>query len=531
MYNILVVDDEKTIRMNICQIVKNFMKDEVQVFEATDGLDALEVMKAVNIDIVITDIRMQPKDGLSMIEEMNRLGHDAVFIIISGFSEFEYARKAIEFNVIKYLLKPISRNELEQAITLSLDAVKSREERERLALESEKAFELKKDRTLQKIISSADMDAAQISRTLTELGISFPNSEYVVLLADLQRMNPYTAVDAVDFNRNLQGRVKSLLGKSNEHFISFFDSSSRLVIILNLMPGHYQESLCEKLKELVFLIESYCYPNHTTIGVSETAAGVENLHMLYSQADCALSYKLILPTNKLILFNYIKERKNNLTIPVNLFNSLMEAIQLNNKKQVNSSLDNIFSTDVLKLYSIDNIRMLYDNLLNYIFIHVINPNPDLRTDRKITQLFKMKLDDYNNINEVVLNIKKTAYVISDYLSTIMETDRESQIIHKAIDYIQKNYNCNISMSTVANYVGMSYNYFSKLFKDKVGENFIDYITRLRINKAKEMLADPEKDIRIISETVGYTSPRHFSKIFLQYTGLLPSQYRKQLGIL
>ena len=86
------------------------------------------------------------------------------------------------------------------------------------------------------------------------------------------------------------------------------------------------------------------------------------------------------------------------------------------------------------------------------------------------------------------------------------------------------------MSSVANYVGMSYNHFSKLFKDEVGVNFIDYITRLRVDKAKDLLADPWMDIHKISDIIGYTSPRHFSKVFQQYTGILPSQYRKKLGI-
>ena len=142
----------------------------------------------------------------------------------------------------------------------------------------------------------------------------------------------------------------------------------------------------------------------------------------------------------------------------------------------------------------------------------------------------MKFNDFNNINEVILNIKKTAYLISDELSPDSSTEKKSLVINKAIGYIHKNYNCNITMSSVANYVGMSYNHFSKLFKDEVGVNFIDYITRLRVDKAKDLLADPWMDIHKISDIIGYTSPRHFSKVFQQYTGILPSQYRKKLGI-
>lgn len=530
MLKILIVDDEKAIRQNIAQMVLEYFRGAVLVDEASDGIEAQPFIAADAYDIVITDIKMTQKDGLAMIGELRRSGHNTVFIIISGFSEFEYAQKAIEYKVIKYLLKPISRNELEQALQLAVDTVKSKEEANRLAAEHGRNRELLLEQLLQKITASPRLDAGEILPTLSHYGIRWVEPCFFSFILDFFDRSISFGPGPEEVGQALKKQVDAILSQYFVCFHSFWHYDMRLTVLVNEKSPYQREELRQVLQNTIGHIERYNYISRVTAGVSSVQDGLESLHTVYQQASLALSYKVICPGEKQFYFDEVKERKSDLLVPMKQFSQLKEAVETNNKKKSSELVDEIFSPSVLAEYSIESIQTLYENLLNYMLLNLININPYLRTQTKINQLFAARFESYKSINEILLSIKKTAFILCDELTRGSGPNSDHQIIQKAISYIHKNYNRNISMSTVANYIGMSYNHFSKLFKDEIGENFIDYITGLRINMAKELLRNPGLDIKEITETVGYNSPRHFSKLFCQHTGLLPSAYRKKIGI-
>ena len=240
-----------------------------------------------------------------------------------------------------------------------------------------------------------------------------------------------------------------------------------------------------------------------------------------------MNIKFFIPA--IIFYNEIKKKIYDTAIFNIDAKNIKEAVEANDKKRLSEIIEAFFNPTALLDCNIESIQFAYESLLNWLFIEFVNYNPDLCRHNRINEFFLTKFKQFNSLNEIVIHFKKLIFLLCDEIlkNTSYFRGSDNFAINRALQYIKKNFNKNITMASVANHVCLSYNHFSKLFKEVTGENFIDYITRLRIDKAKELLMDPVYDISDISNMLGYTSPRHFSRVFQNYTSQLPREFRKK----
>ncbi len=527
MYNILVVDDNKHIRQNICRITSEYFSFNTNIFEASDGLEALMMFESVKFDIVITDIMMEKMDGLEFIRRVRENKQEAVFIIISGYNEFEYAQKAIKYRVVQYLLKPINQGELEVALQLALESMTQIDRQHKLLDENknQKAAILR-----QMIHEHITGNSKRMSVELKcELERNFPGQFFSIMLMDIFNERIIIVENEIEVHSSIKGVVDSALIRYWKQFITFFDRNDRLVILVNSNEQPSKEEIASLLQHLKYVAETYNL-YRIVIGVSETLEGCDSIQKLYEQACHAVKQRLILNQN-IIFYKDTGGYRELSHLPVQVYSWLKEAIELNDKRRVIELTDNLFNEQTLSGYSAESVIKLYTSLTSYLSLEIINRNDYLKGRDEAVKIFQTGRFTFDNIQELCVSVKRDCFLLCDIFSNHRVTENEDEIkIQSALNYIYNNYSKDISMAEVANHINLSYSHFSRLFSNVTGMGFIEYVTKLRMEKAKELLKNPVMDIQDISEKVGYGSFRYFSRSFREYTGMLPSDYRRKIGV-
>ncbi|TDT70455.1 AraC family two component transcriptional regulator [Hypnocyclicus thermotrophus] len=453
MKKILVVDDEKFIRLGIATILENNFID-LDIKLAKNGKEALEIIEKEEFEIIITDINMPTMNGMELLKEVNKLDKKIKTIILSGFNEFEYARQSIQYGVKNYLLKPIDEKELRDNIYEIFNEIeKENQNKKKDFIKDFLIFlERKKYNKIEKLL-------IKLKKNIKNLTCYYIETTYNInSLSDI----------VVNINEN-QYIILS------EKEIDFSD------IEYNFLCRSKKESIKDSFNE------------------------IEKLK----------KYKIFFEKEN-ITYENIKNRKK---------------IEIDNEK-----IDTIYN--YLKYGKIKEIEKEINSLFNDKFIN----NGDIESFEKLHNLFYLRifLKNQDKIEKDILNenfLKIKSKNMKEYINKILESFKkicsikenskniEEVYIEKALEYIKQNYNKDINMAVVSNYVSLNYSYFSTIFKKHLEMNFLDYLNKIRIEKAKEYLKRVDYKIYEIAEEVGYKNPKHFSKIFKKIEKITPIEYR------
>lgn len=504
MYNVLVVDDEQLTRNFLKTIIHKNCEEWTVIGEASDGSEALAMLEENKCDLVITDIKMPIMDGVTLCQHISDLYPDIRLIILSGYGEFEYAKKAIRCNVSAYLLKPIVNEDLFDALnTVKGQLDDSNRVQEALfnysALSSKYRDELA-TKLLQSIINNAYVQTQSLLKIIYQLDISLIEEQaLIMIIAPSQSMMLQT-----DYLQNKE--VTSLLIYrsvcdliDDSSVIAFLDSSSRTVIYL---PINETESLSDIRSDLCMNLctdffsatgqELECYSGSPVTELLQ-------LNQSYQEAivDMQKSRLFVKPdhaTDKIM----------------GKFNELLANYIYAVKSRVNDNVQ--YSRNELEAFVSSNSGMLN---IDYIGIHAYEYLIDTLDDESSFAPQSTSLD-------VILQGYSMLY------NTASDDSSEDTLIDDAIEYIQNHYSEPISLAILADHLSITPSYLSNLFHTTVGTSYIKYLTELRLNKACYMLSH-NKDITLdtITKKVGYLSTKHFSYVFKKHYGITPGRYRSE----
>ena len=391
MYNLVIADDEKNIREGLSRFVDWAELGFNVVMKCEDGDEVIDYINTMSVDVVLCDIRMSRKSGLDVAKYIFENSLNIKVILMSGYQEFEYAKKALEYNVVSYIVKPIELEEIKNKFTKvknDLDRVK--DINEKLQQEKQKAAEP------QKII-------------LKKEG---------AIYKDVYELLEETRVEAEN-NKSAQHDYKALI-EQQSHLIEYF-----------------------------------------------------------------------LEFNKTSIYNTFKD--------------------------ISSKIVNMPFNSGLKF--LDNTLVL---LLNRIATSYVGLT--IKNDLK---------DEIKNINKAG-SYKDALQIFEKWIDSAVNAIEENNssntelIIKRANKYIEENYMDDLTLEKVAEVVFLSPVYLSKVYKKKMGINFIDYVTKTRIERSKELLSNKNLKVYEISNLVGYKNLKYFYKIFKNYTGYTPNTYREML---
>ncbi|MCM0647841.1 response regulator [Clostridium swellfunianum] len=391
MYNLVIADDEKNIREGLSRFIDWAELGFNVVMKCEDGDEVIDYINAMSVDVVLCDIRMSRKSGLDVAKYIFENSLNIKVVLMSGYQEFEYAKKALEYNVVSYIVKPIELEEIKDKFAkVRNDFDRTKNIKEKMQQEEKKAVE------------------AQNIILKKEGGV----------YKDVYELLEETRVEAEN-NKSAQHDYKTLIEQQShliEHFLEF---------------------------------------------------------------------------NKTSIYNTFKD--------------------------ISSKIVNIPFNSGLKF--LDNTLVLLLNRIANSYIGLI-----------IKEELKSEIRNIRNAESYSSALQAFEEWINKAVNAIEENNNSNTelIIKKANKYIEENYMDDLTLEKVAEVVFLSPVYLSKVYKKKMGINFIDYVTKIRIERSKELLSNKNLKVYEISNLVGYKNLKYFYKLFKNYTGYTPNTYREML---
>jgi len=531
LVKVFLVEDEVVVREGIKNSIDWENNGLYFSGEASDGELAYPMIQKEKPDIVITDIRMPFMDGLQLARLVKKEMPWVKIVILSGYGEFEYAKEAIDIGITQYLLKPISKQELTKCLITIRDNIIA-EQNEHAAYDKYKT-EIKEyyagdvRRLFYDIVSGTSPQEDIIERG-KKLNLELEAKAYNIILYMIKEGKD----DTQDGNlpEGLENELESLIDM-HINVISFdcLLEGNALLIKGNSIDEVYklQEEIVNGMKYIFSAYKDIAYFG----GIGKPVTELSELSLSFQEASRVYAYRYILDESNIfdyrdIAYGQMQDNGMDLDSILHLNKKKAEEfLRSGNKKDVH-----YFVEEYLKCISNDSRSSLLFRQYIVVDMYCIAASfvQELGFRKEdIAEPFSDKLQ----LN-MLLSFEQISRYIEEIFSYVIDlrdnisSSKFNDIINKAKAYINDNYtNEKLSLNQVANQVYLSPTYFSAIFSQKTGQTFIQYLTDLRMNKAKELLKCTDMKTSEIAYAVGYKDPHYFSYLFKKTQNCTPKQYR------
>lgn len=535
MIRVIIADDEE----KVCRLIYSIIDWESIGMEvvgiADNGLEALGYVKNFSPDILITDIRMPGYDGLELIKRARDLKPNLDIIIISGYRHFEYAQDAIKYGVSDYLVKPIKKEELLNALckikSNYLKRDKDIAKEEELALKNHNDIErLRNSLFTECLFGTKDyLPHASISSINDTYHFSFDEGLFKIIAVKIDCIYEEEFSNSIKI---LQDKIRQIIYShllQNCIDMQIYNDDSIIYVLMN-----YKEENAKGIRKQIGIIlrnisiqkDLFRLFDFTVIEGKEVN-NIKQLKESYLTLLFEIHQRLIVGTGKLIESIEYQEPSEEVNILIGEFSKALQPdIDVLNKEKVINDIKQLEE----KVYTLKDIngQDIYSLVLKVcqMYLTYLNNN----------QIFiKESNDFYEEFHNFVLHcgsceelFRELRRVISKSMDDIIEDKKQETLkpIRIAKKYIQENCMRNISLDEVSNLVGFNSSYFSVLFKKETNMRFLDYVSEVRMNMAKELLKETKLSISDICQRVGYSDTKYFTQNFKKIVGIKPSEYRK-----
>jgi two-component system, response regulator YesN len=516
MYNILITDDEQIVIDSLEFIIKKNFPGQVNLFSALSGSEAIDITRTQHIDILFMDINMPGLNGLEAVSCITHINPDTVIIILSAFDRFQYAQEAINLGAYKYITKPVNRNLVIQTIRGAMNLVDTRQ------------GQLSDDQELHRKL---DFVSPMVESDFIYSCV-FSGEKNIDLTTYLDYFNIHETawcfccieVPHVDSSNQytVYMKIRDILNDHCRCLIGSF-MLNRLVIFFPIAQEDSSENSDLKMQEQikkVFTLLSLNITSGIRAGVSRLETDHTRTALSYSEALAALnrtaseggltfagsepSFPAVFPQTgellnrifnrlrtgdaggvRLLVHAYCSALSDSVTNMDKIKNALFELLV--NARNITTEINGSYHNDA------------FDNAFA-----ILSGENDMTILESFVQ---------NRLQECAVAVANR------------RTQQENPIIKKVCEYIRDHISENISLDQMALVAQVSPFYLSKLFKEEKGETFINYISDLRLEKAKQMLTTTTTTIKEISTDIGYNDQNYFSKLFKNKFGISPTEFR------
>ena len=543
MLKIFLAEDEVIVRETIKRMIPWEELGFELVGEAADGEMALPLLIRQKPDLLITDIKMPFMDGLTLAKLAKKELPELKIVILSGYDDFNYAKQAINIGVEDYLLKPITKN----ALIERLSEIRSRYEHEKTQKEyyekfqrEMQAYEKNSSRDFFEALVRGSMDMMEVYKKAEKLGVDIVAEAYNILI--------FTMNSEEDFSGQKEG-YSEWEAETLEMLEEFFSGHPSAMLFRSnifsygvLIKGQ-KESIKEITKECVGKIQGILNRKESKrewfLAVGQPVERLSQIKKSYHTASRAFSQRYLYGENILYYDEmemmehrsgqadtndnaYLKKVDVNALNPAILQKFLSNGIQ----EEIENFVKDYFyaigqepmESLVFRNYVILNVRFSVITFLKGLGCDTEGMEPE-NTEEILVESGK-------NIENAIAYAEKMisrAITIRDQNSG----NKNRSILKTAVDFIDEHYmDEDISLNTAANVANVSSNHFSALFSQNMGQTFIEYLTSLRMNKAKELLRCTGMRSSEIAGEIGYKDAHYFSYLFKKTQGMTPSDYRK-----
>lgn len=535
MLKVFLVEDEMIIRNGVKNNIPWEQEGFTFVGEAGDGELAWPLIKQTKPDILITDIRMPFMDGLELSGLVRKELPDTKIIILSGYSEFDYAKQAINLGVANYLLKPISGEKLLEAVKQVADII--REERAQALLveqyrqENQENIKIEKIRLFEQIVTGSATTREILDRgEMLELDLAAPF--YTVIL--LKLVDSGESMDSSTQVMEASEKVDEAIMQKQE-FFAVERGLEGLAILMKseeeMQAGIQLESLEKEIQEILAQYPEVSYFG----GAGETVQRMRDIRRSYVGASKAFASRFFTEKNRFLTVEQIREQK-----PVGTKDMSLKSVDASkiNRKLVEDFLKSGLEEETKNFVEEYFRNIGRENYESLMFCHYLIVDMNLCASHFLESigiepsLLPAQCRDVGEfLNSLQCEEGMIAYVTKLFTETIRLRDNSSrnkymELITAAQKIILENFQNNeFSMNQAAAMVNLSPGYFSTLFRQETGMSFVEYLTGIRLEKAKALLMCTNMRSSEIAYEVGYKDAHYFSYIFKKVCGCTPKEYR------
>jgi two-component system, response regulator YesN len=521
MYKVLLVDDEPMALEGLKYVV-DWKKLGFSICgNCFNGKEAIEFIDKDEPDVIITDIKMPFMDGLDLIRYAKEQGKDNIkFIVVSGYCEFEYAKKAMQYDVRFYFQKPILQEEIYEII---VEAKKQLEETCRHRECSKMDQKALLEGVLNNILWGSDSKSAyEYLKTFWDEDSLLMDWNCIVV--ELEAPN---GLDIKGEFKNTSLEVKKVINEaiydSSDTFI-LEQGSNTFIILVSLKKEESQKGKINFMAEKLYQSIDSVILSGFTIGIGENVVGINAVKHSYTTAVASLAYRFYKGLRCMVFYNEIKEKTFNFQFnEFFMSNKVIEAVEELDNNKIKNIIDTTF--EYFRNHSIDPniVKMFTSNMICK--ISNLTYQPKNKANRFIDNHTIREFKDHERtMEELKTYFQGLCIGYCDYLKK-MRCDNSENNISRIDEFIKKNYKRNITIQELAESVYLHPAYLGQLFVRKFGIGFNEYVHEMRIEEAKRLMKITNLKNHEIAEGLGYCNYNSFLHQFLKSTGMKPTEFR------
>lgn len=553
MYRLLIVDDESHVVDWLYELFRETEPIEFDVYRAYSASAALLLMEKAKIDIVVTDINMPKMNGLQLVEKIKAEWPECRVIFLTGYNEFEYAHKAIQNDAVGYVLKTDADEELVKAVEKAVRQIEDSRKLAEVALKAKQqiktALSLIQRDFLNRILDISENKVEELQKQMNELEIPL-NAGYPVLFL-LGRIDNKSKIHSYMERSELLYGVDSVCSRFLSTTVSsFFLIRDGYNIVWFIQPSNLasksgatgpEEGIFDKaalfVRETLETIQAAC---REAFGLSVsfilgaeavTWGNIAQKHdELRNLMDCnTLGNEMLMSDKSFSAMEnppaIIGMPAKDIRMKLSRIGDLNDYLQEGQRDKFHKSLEEV--TGFLRTpntVSYNQALEIYFSI-SLMFISYINRRNLTRLITLKTSLNQlMQVGQHSSWNEVLVYLHKLADILFDVQSESND-DAVSDTISKITQYVNAHLNEDLSLVKLADLVFFNPSYLSRLFKHATGSNLMDFIYKMKADKAKQLLANSNLKIHEVASKVGYDSSTSFARFFKKMTGINPQEYR------
>lgn len=525
LYKIMLVDDEDDVREGIKRKINWNSIGFEMVITAENGQEALDLAEKTSPDVIITDIKMPFMDGLTLCKRLQEKMITCKVIILSGFDDFEYAQKAILYNVTEYLVKPIDTIELTQALTKLKqkmdEEIKEKRDVEKLIRHYMESLPIIREKFLVGLIEGRiPKDRLNELCIASNVDLTSENLVVCVIQGENIKKEPYE-------RKLIPFSIKPIIEEYIERYCDFIGFIYiDYVVIIAKLGSH------PRLTEFVHVMEQACEHTKKTLditawaGISSLCQTPMSLSTSFEHAKTALDYRVLPGVNNAIFIEDVEpENKEHFTLEEKDVQKMIRAMKFLEEKDVEDNVNAM-------------IAMLKQSKLTMqqYQIFVIELSSDLLKFGKgyeldFEKIFGTQFNFYNDIFsfDSLDSLGGWLYKVCCNLRSVIQHERKDAVklmAETSKQYIAEHFREEqLTVDTMCEQLHVSAAYFSTIFKRETGMSFITYLTQVRMQEAERLLSSTDDKSYIIAGKVGYAEANYFSYVFKKQYGMSPTKYR------
>jgi two-component system response regulator YesN len=506
LHKVLIIDDEQMIREGLKSIIDWEDLGFEIIGEASNGFEALKKIEVLDPDVILADIKMPFMDGISLTEKLKKMKKDFNIIFITAYSDFKFAKKAIDLGVSSYLLKPIDEDELTEIL------LKIKDEYNKDIIKNKRIINMTKEKFIEDyILDKIEKDKIEEYKGVLKLELSWKS--YQIALFDINSSSKLNT----KLKNNINNEIEKFINKNK--FGITFNIYKFIGVLLKDEPFLIANRILFNFLERV----SDEYNVDLIASIGSSVKHFSDLKESYDSALIAMNKKFIFGVNKIIKYDkYIQNNNESKFDKINLnYEEIYSYLDAGNREYINNYLEKLRDYYEISKFSEESIKIFYAKFYTILYNKIIDNYPEVYKQIKDERFILENIHKKSTLQSLHAFIKYQFLNFIDLIDNCKTGDK----MYKIVKYIDVNYNKNLKLDNLASLFNYNSVYLGRLFKSHTGQYFNKYIDTIRINKAKELILDDMK-VNEIAKKIGYKDIDYFYKKFKKYVGTSPTLYKK-----